>query len=409
MTRAPSRGGGQRGEQAGGAGADDDEVERSGVHADAVRYRRGLPLWLRHDASLAHDIPGHPGAPGADPRARGGAGAPRLVRLRRVRRGAGGRARAAAGRAPEPHVAFIEELCAARRRRRSTSTRRRCPSTWEAALRAAGGAVALVDALLGGEAPAGFSALRPPGHHAEPRARDGLLLLQQRRGRGARTRAPRTGVERVLILDWDVHHGNGTQRHLPRRRRRAVRLDPPVAAVSGHGPARDVGLGRGGGLHGQPAGAGGHGRRRPTRSLVEHVVAPLIARLRAAARAGLGGLRRPPRRPAGALPGHRGGLRGDDARRCGGAARRVGAPLGLVLEGGYDRRARWPGSVAALLPVLGGRTPRRRTPAPSSGTRWPPTRRARLAPWWPGAQRGVTVGVAVGLAGRGAFGTTWRT
>jgi acetoin utilization deacetylase AcuC-like enzyme len=91
----------------------------------------------------------------------------------------------------------------------------------EAALRAAGGAVALVDALLAARR-VGVSALRPPGHHAERDAR-WVLLLRQRRGRGARTRAR---LERVLIVDWDVHHGNGTND--------IFHADPDVLFVSIH-------------------------------------------------------------------------------------------------------------------------------------------------------------------------------
>ena len=64
------------------------------------------------------------------------------------------------------------------------------PGTMQAALRAAGGAVAAVDAVMQGWASAAFVAARPPGHHAEADPRDGLLLLQQRRGR----RAPRAGA-----------------------------------------------------------------------------------------------------------------------------------------------------------------------------------------------------------------------
>ena len=59
--------------------------------------------------------------------------------------------------------------------------------------------------------------MRPPGHHAEPRSGDGLLPLRQRRGRRAAGARRVHGLQRVLILDWDVHHGNGTNDDLPRR------------------------------------------------------------------------------------------------------------------------------------------------------------------------------------------------
>src|SRR3954468_10826092 len=82
--------------------------------------------------------------------------------------------------------------------------------SFEAALHAAGGAVRAIDALLGAEAATTFSALRPPGHHAEPARAMGFCLFNNV-AVAARHARDAHGVERVLILDWDVHHGNGTQ------------------------------------------------------------------------------------------------------------------------------------------------------------------------------------------------------
>jgi acetoin utilization deacetylase AcuC-like enzyme len=88
--------------------------------------------------------------------------------------------------------------------------------SWEAALRSAGGAVALVDRLLEGEAPTGFAAGRPPGHHAKAARAMGFCLFNN--VALAATRAIRDhGLERVLIVDWDVHHGNGTSDLFARR------------------------------------------------------------------------------------------------------------------------------------------------------------------------------------------------
>ena len=84
------------------------------------------------------------------------------------------------------------------------------PASWDAALHAAGGACALVDGLLGGGAPTGFAALRPPGHHAEPDRAMGFCLFSNV-AVAARHAIAAHGAERVLVLDWDVHHGNGTQ------------------------------------------------------------------------------------------------------------------------------------------------------------------------------------------------------
>jgi acetoin utilization deacetylase AcuC-like enzyme len=81
--------------------------------------------------------------------------------------------------------------------------------SFDAALHAAGGAVRAVDALLGGEAKTTFCALRPPGHHAEPSEAMGFCLFNNV-AIAARHALDAHGVGRVLVLDWDVHHGNGT-------------------------------------------------------------------------------------------------------------------------------------------------------------------------------------------------------
>jgi acetoin utilization deacetylase AcuC-like enzyme len=82
--------------------------------------------------------------------------------------------------------------------------------SWEAALHSAGGAAALVDALLSGGVRFGASIHRPPGHHAEIRRAMGFCLFNNV-AVAARHARDAHGIGRVLILDWDVHHGNGTQ------------------------------------------------------------------------------------------------------------------------------------------------------------------------------------------------------
>ena len=80
----------------------------------------------------------------------------------------------------------------------------------EAALRAAGAAVAAVDAVMEGWARAAFAAVRPPGHHAEPARPMGFCLFNNAAVAALHARA-RWGVQRVAVVDFDVHHGNGTQ------------------------------------------------------------------------------------------------------------------------------------------------------------------------------------------------------
>jgi acetoin utilization deacetylase AcuC-like enzyme len=98
------------------------------------------------------------------------------------------------------------------------------PQSVEVARRAAGGAVELVDALVDRRALRGVALLRPPGHHARPDAAMGFCLLNNVAVAAAHARA--RGIARVLVLDFDVHHGNGTQEIFYR--------DPSVLFVSLH-------------------------------------------------------------------------------------------------------------------------------------------------------------------------------
>jgi acetoin utilization deacetylase AcuC-like enzyme len=83
-------------------------------------------------------------------------------------------------------------------------------ASWYAAQIAAGSALAAVDAVLGGTAANAFALVRPPGHHAGVDRGMGFCILNNI-ALAARHAQKRHGVARVLIVDWDVHHGNGTQ------------------------------------------------------------------------------------------------------------------------------------------------------------------------------------------------------
>ena len=84
------------------------------------------------------------------------------------------------------------------------------PGSLDAALRAVGGACAAVDAVLAGDADAAFLAMRPPGHHAETATAMGFCLFGTA-AIAAKHALEVNGLERVAVLDFDVHHGNGTQ------------------------------------------------------------------------------------------------------------------------------------------------------------------------------------------------------
>jgi acetoin utilization deacetylase AcuC-like enzyme len=84
------------------------------------------------------------------------------------------------------------------------------PDSYQAALLAAGGLLNLTDVVLSGQADNGFALIRPPGHHAVVHRGMGFCLLANV-SIAARWAQDRHGVERLLIVDFDVHHGNGTQ------------------------------------------------------------------------------------------------------------------------------------------------------------------------------------------------------
>ncbi|TAK34744.1 MAG: histone deacetylase [Chloroflexota bacterium] len=84
------------------------------------------------------------------------------------------------------------------------------PDSFEAALRAAGGSIACVDAVLSGQVASAYALVRPPGHHATPQRPMGFCLFNNV-AIAARHAIQRYGLRRILIVDFDVHHGNGTQ------------------------------------------------------------------------------------------------------------------------------------------------------------------------------------------------------
>jgi acetoin utilization deacetylase AcuC-like enzyme len=84
------------------------------------------------------------------------------------------------------------------------------PNSWELALLAAGGVLNAVDTVVEAKTRNAFCAVRPPGHHATPSRGMGFCLVNNI-AIGARYAQKKHGIERVLIVDWDVHHGNGTQ------------------------------------------------------------------------------------------------------------------------------------------------------------------------------------------------------
>jgi acetoin utilization deacetylase AcuC-like enzyme len=309
--------------------------------------RVGSPLLLSHPSSLDHDTGPHP---------------ERADRLRAIEAALDAREWLHWERRDSPE-ATLEQLHALHPPAYVDAIREFCArgggaldldtvassGSWVAALHAAGGGAAAVDAVLGGEAPAAFSVHRPPGHHAEAARAMGFCLFNNV-AVAARHAIDAHGLERVLVLDWDVHHGNGTND--------LFHESPQVLFVSihesplypGSGPAADTGSGAGEGFTVNLPVPHGSGDETFV-SLVAHVVAPLARAFEAQLVLVSAGYDAHTDDP----------LAGCDVTDAGYAAmaaivRAMGVPVVVTLEGGYDLGAVSRG-VVVTMDALGSGDP----------------------------------------------------
>jgi acetoin utilization deacetylase AcuC-like enzyme len=223
------------------------------------------------------------------------------------------------------------------------------PGSWGAALHSAGGACALVDALLAQEAPTGFAGLRPPGHHCEVARPMGFCLFNNV-AVAAQHALDAHGLQRVAIFDWDVHHGNGTNDIFHARSDVLYLSIHQSPLYPGSGPLRDVGSGGGEGYTVNlpvPPGAG----EAIWLSLAEHIVMPVLRAFEPEmilVSAGFDAHRADPLAQCMLAAESFAKL----AAQVAVTARSLGVPFGAVLEGGYDLDA-LASSVAATLEAFG--------------------------------------------------------
>jgi acetoin utilization deacetylase AcuC-like enzyme len=108
------------------------------------------------------------------------------------------------------YIAKVQREIAAGALELSTGDTNVGPRSYDVAVRAVGGLLNAVDAVVAGEAANAFCAVRPPGHHARPNQGMGFCIFNNI-AIAARYAQRKHGISKVLIADWDVHHGNGTQ------------------------------------------------------------------------------------------------------------------------------------------------------------------------------------------------------
>jgi len=309
-------------------------------------------LFVHHAASLEHDpsalLPEHPDTPA------------RVQAIEAAMSGAGwlGCQRVEAPLAsseelllvhPEAHVAAIQALCSSGGGQIDADTfvgR----SSYVAALHAAGGVCAMVRQLLADEANTGFCVTRPAGHHAEPDRAMGFCLFNNV-AIAAELARRELQVERVFILDWDVHHGNGTAETFRRRRDVMFASIHQAGLFPGTGALSDMGSGEGLGYTiNVPV---------PPRSdeevwlsVLEHVIIPAAEEFAPGlilVSAGFDAHRADP------LGGCRLETESFAQMACQirDLGERLGAPVGAVLEGGYNPSV-LANCILATVAALGG-------------------------------------------------------
>ena len=330
-------------------------------------------LYVHHPSSLEHDTGGHPEQPA------------RVTAIERAleQREWLGLERELAPAVdlevltavhPRPYVQEIERFCAQGGGMLDLDTIASSGS-YNAALHAAGGAVRAVDALLERTFESAFCVLRPPGHHAEAERAMGFCIFNNV-AVAARHALDAHAAERVLVLDWDVHHGNGTNDIFYATDSVLYASLHQSPLYPGTGALTDSGAGSGEGYTVNlpvPPGSG----HLDWVGLVQHVVAPIARSYRPRlllVSAGFDAHRADPlaaceltERSYAAMTAEMRSL-----------SRELDAPLAFVLEGGYDLDA-LSQSVVAVVEALSNGAEAEPVAAGSI------VERARLhhARWWP--------------------------
>ena len=224
-----------------------------------------------------------------------------------------------------------------------------CRDSFAVSVLAVGGLLTLIDAIAAGEVRNGFALVRPPGHHALRRRAMGFCLFNTM-AIAAEYLTRTHGAKKILIMDWDVHHGNGTQD--------AFYDDPSVLFISTHqfpfypgsGALNEVGVGAGEGFTLNiplPAGCAD----AEYLQAFQDVIVPAAERFQADWILVSAGFDPHRRDPLGGMDVTESGFAAMARQLLGLAEKFAGARIAFLLEGGYDL-AGLKNSVAAVLDVM---------------------------------------------------------
>jgi len=242
--------------------------------------------------------------------------------------------------------------------------------SYDIAMLATGGVMAAVDAVMDGRVAQCFALVRPPGHHAEPSKGRGFCIFGNVAIAVHHARQ-RHGIERVMIVDWDVHHGNGTQA--------AFYDDPNVLFVSlqqdrlfpvESGSADEIGIGAGAGFTANialPAGSGGAAYK----SAFQRIVEPLAAQFKPELVFVSAGQDASASDPLGRMVLATEHYRELTAIMQGIAQRTAGGRLVLAQEGGYSETYAPYCTLAIFEQLTGTRTGIEEPVDPNRYSRWP--------------------------------------
>jgi acetoin utilization deacetylase AcuC-like enzyme len=237
------------------------------------------------------------------------------------------------------------------------------PKSYQTALLAAGGLLEALDRIMDGTVRGAFALVRPPGHHAEASEARGFCIFNNV-AVGAEHLLRKRGLKRVLIVDWDLHHGNGTEHAFYGRRDVLYFSTHQVPLYPGTGAARFFGHGEGLGYNLNVPLLAGKGDADYLH-IYEKILAPVAAQFAPEFILVSAGFDIGAGDPLGGMSVTPGGFGRMTAALAAMAERTAAGRLALVLEGGYDLTVLRNGVREVLKALSGGTAPSEDTPLPS--------------------------------------------